>query len=110
MITVVIAGINGSGKTNLLKYIYDYFNKQIYYNNDLTNSIEFLFEKDESRVKEETNWEFINYLRSYEYYKKNNPENFNYQILKNNLKIFPKIIYIFQQKLIFKIFKHKLIC
>ncbi|MGL5411057.1 MAG: AAA family ATPase [Cetobacterium sp.] len=92
--TVVIAGINGSGKTNLLKYIYDYFNKQIYYNNDLTNSIEFLFEKDESRVKEQTNWEFINYLNSYEYYKKNNPENFSYQILKNNLKVFPKIIYI----------------
>lgn len=92
--TVVIAGINGSGKTNLLKYIYDYFYKQIYYNNDLTNSIEFLFEKDESRVKEQTNWEFINYLNSYEYYKKNNPENSSYQILKNNLKVLPKIIYI----------------
>ncbi len=92
--TVVIAGINGSGKTNLLKYIYDYFYKQIYYNNDLTNSIEFLFEKDESKVKEQTNWEFINYLNSYEYYKKNNPENSNYQILKNNLKVLPKIIYI----------------
>ncbi|MGL5277764.1 MAG: AAA family ATPase [Cetobacterium sp.] len=92
--TVVIAGINGSGKTNLLKYIYDYFNKQIYYNNDLTNSIEFLFEKDESKVKEQVNWEFINYLTSYEYYKKNNPENSNYQILKNNLKVLPKIIYI----------------
>lgn len=92
--TVVIAGINGSGKTNLLKYIYDYFNKQIYYNNDLTNSIEFLFEKDESKVKEQINWEFINYLNSYQYYKKNNPENSNYQILKNNLKVLPKIIYI----------------
>ncbi|MGL6169325.1 MAG: AAA family ATPase [Fusobacteriaceae bacterium] len=43
--TIVIAGVNGSGKTNLLKYIYDYFNKNYYYNNDLTNSIKFVFEK-----------------------------------------------------------------
>ncbi|ERT67833.1 hypothetical protein HMPREF0202_02268, partial [Cetobacterium somerae ATCC BAA-474] len=48
--TVVIAGINGSGKTNLLKYIYDYFDKNYYYYNDLTNSVKFVFEKEEEEI------------------------------------------------------------
>ena len=68
--TVVIAGINGSGKTNLLKYIYDYFYKEYYYNNNLTNSLEILFEKKEILVKEKLDWGFINYLKFYEHYKK----------------------------------------
>lgn len=50
--TIVIAGINGNGKTNLLKYIYDYFYNNYFYNNDLANSIEFLFEKEEKETLE----------------------------------------------------------
>ncbi len=90
----IIAGINGSGKTNILKYVYEYFNKQHYYNENLVNSIEFYFEEKEKNIKEKLYWSFIDYLRSFEYYKRTDPDNYNFKIIKENLKVFPKIIYI----------------
>ncbi|MGL6168441.1 MAG: AAA family ATPase, partial [Fusobacteriaceae bacterium] len=92
--TIVIAGVNGSGKTNLLKYIYDYFNKDYYYNNDLTNSVKFVFEKEEEEIKELIYNNLFNSLKLYENNKLHNPEDPNFKILNNSLKILPKIIYI----------------
>ncbi|MGL5703366.1 MAG: AAA family ATPase [Cetobacterium sp.] len=92
--TVVIAGVNGSGKTNLLKYIYDYFDKDVYSNRELANSIEFSFEKDEFILKTKLNLNFISYLKTFEFHKKNNPNNLNYQKIINSLKVLPKVIYI----------------
>ncbi|MBC2849880.1 AAA family ATPase [Cetobacterium sp. 8H] len=91
---IVIAGINGSGKTNLLKYIYDYFDKNYYYNNDLTNSIKFVFEKEEEEINELIYNNLFNSLKLYEHNRLHNPEDPNFKLLNNSLKILPKIIYI----------------
>ena len=45
----VIAGANGSGKTNILRYIYDYFNNQGYYNY-LKESINIYYEEEEKKL------------------------------------------------------------
>lgn len=92
--TIVIAGVNGSGKTNLLKYIYDYFDKNYYYNNDLNNSIEFLFEKEEKEINELIHNSLFNSLKFYENNRLHNPEDPNFKVFNNSLKILPKIIYI----------------
>lgn len=92
--TIVIAGINGNGKTNLLKYIYDYFNNNYFYNNDLANSIEFLFEKEEKETNELIYNNLFGLLKNYEINRLNNPENSNFKLLNNSLKVLPKIIYI----------------
>lgn len=92
--TIVIAGVNGSGKTNLLKYIYDYFDKNYYYNNDLTNSINFVFEKEEKEINELIYNNLFNSLKFYENNRLYNPEDSNFKVLNNSLKILPKIIYI----------------
>lgn len=90
----IIAGINGSGKTNILKYVYEYFNKRHYCNNNLVNSIEFYFEEEEKNIKEKLDWGFINYLQFFEHYKSTDPDDYNFKIVKEDLKVFPKIIYI----------------
>lgn len=92
--TIVIAGVNGSGKTNLLKYTYDYFDKNYYYNNDLTNSINFVFEKEEKEINELIYNNLFNSLKFYENNRLYNPEDSNFKVLNNSLKILPKIIYI----------------
>lgn len=92
--TIVIAGVNGSGKTNLLKYIYDYFDKNYYYNNDLTNSVSFVFEKEEEETNELIYNSLFNLLKFYENNRLHNPEDPNFKVLNNSLKILPKIIYI----------------
>lgn len=92
--TIVIAGVNGSGKTNLLKYIYDYFDKNYYYNNDLTNSINFVFEKEEEETNELIYNSLFNSLKFYENNRLYNPEDPHFKVLNNSLKILPKIIYI----------------
>lgn len=92
--TIVIAGINGNGKTNLLKYIYDYFNNNYFYNNDLANSIEFLFEKEEKETNELIHNNLFNSLNLYETNRLYNPEDSNFKLLNNSLKVLPKIIYI----------------
>ncbi|MGL5377710.1 MAG: AAA family ATPase [Cetobacterium sp.] len=92
--TIVIAGVNGSGKTNLLKYIYDYCDKNYYYNNDLTNSINFVFEKEEEEINELIYNNLFNSLKLYENNRLYNPENPDFKVLNNSLKILPKIIYI----------------
>lgn len=92
--TIVIAGINGNGKTNLLKYIYDYFNNSYFYNNDLANSIEFLFEKEEKETNELIYNDLFGLLKDYETNRLYNPENSNFKLLNNSLKVLPKIIYI----------------
>lgn len=92
--TIVIAGVNGSGKTNLLKYIYDYFDKNYYYNNDLTNSVSFVFEKEEEETNELIYNNLFNSLKFYKNNRLHNPEDPNFKVLNNSLKILPKIIYI----------------
>lgn len=92
--TVVIAGINGSGKTNLLKYIYDYFDKNYYQNNDLNNSIEFLLEKEEKETNELIRSNLFYFLKFYESNRVHNSEDPDFKLLNNSLKILPKIIYI----------------
>lgn len=92
--TIVIAGINGNGKTNLLKYIYDYFYNNYFYNNDLANSIEFLFEKEEKETNKLIHNNLFRLLKDYETNRLYNPEDSNFKLLNNFLKVLPKIIYI----------------
>ncbi|MGL6064142.1 MAG: AAA family ATPase [Fusobacteriaceae bacterium] len=90
----IIAGINGSGKTNVLKYVYEYFSKSHYNNNNLVNSIEFLFEEEEKKIEEKLKSNFMHYLGFYEYCEKNNSGDQNFKLISENLKVLPKIIYI----------------
>lgn len=89
----VIAGANGSGKTNILKYIYDYFNNQDYYNN-LKESLGIYYEEKEKRLADKLGALFFDVLRNFGWYKNQNSNDNSFLEVKNNLKILPKIIYI----------------
>lgn len=89
----VIAGANGSGKTNILKYIYDYFNNQGYYNN-LKDSLGIYYEEEERKLFDKLEGRFFEALRSFEWYKSQSSNYDAFLEVKNNLKILPKIIYI----------------
>lgn len=81
---IVIAGVNGCGKTNLLEAIYDYFVKTI--SNMITHNISFNFSGEEKEIfekikkikgQEKALYLYLSYLRDYVIYKsdKNNISN-----------------------------------
>lgn len=89
----VIAGVNGSGKTNILKYIYDYFYNNNYFN-DLKDTITFYLNDNEKNVNENIYNDLFMQLNQYEH---NSNYNFNdngFKMVRDNLKVLPKLIYI----------------
>ena len=103
---IVLAGINGSGKTTILEAIKDFFyNENVNYSNlEKSNiNLEIFFEDFEKNNIEEAEkssdnfkhalWVFFSSLRSYDYYRKNNNDYYQNQIAKR-FDIPPKIIYV----------------
>ena len=104
---IVLAGVNGSGKTTILEAIKDFFyNENVNYD-ELEKSnvnLDIFFEKFEKKNIEEAekssidNYEhklrdFFNALQSYSYYRKNNNDYYQGQISKR-FDNPPKIIYV----------------
>jgi len=104
---IVLAGINGSGKTTILEAIKDFFdNKNVNYSDTEKSNVnlDIFFEDFEKKQIEEAekssidNYEhklqdFFSALQSYEYYRKNNGEYYSYLIAKF-FENPPKIIYV----------------
>lgn len=103
---IVLAGVNGSGKTTILEAIKDFFyNENVNYSNlEKSNiNLEIFFEDFEKNNIEEAEkssdnfkhalWVFFSSLRSYDYYRKNNNDYYQNQIAKR-FDIPPKIIYV----------------
>ena len=104
---IVLAGVNGSGKTTILESIKDFFNnKNIDFNNiEKSNvNLDIFFEDFEKKQIEEVekssidNYEhklqdFFSALQSYEYYRKNSNDYYQNQIAKR-FNMPPKIIYV----------------
>ncbi|MGL5950519.1 MAG: AAA family ATPase, partial [Cetobacterium sp.] len=95
---VVIAGTNGSGKTNLLEAIYNYFiNKSGF---RIADNIEFKFSNEEQKILdnykqryqnqgEEYFFQHLNFYNSY----KNNDTTYDNGSYISDLKELPKVIY-----------------
>ena len=104
---IVLAGVNGSGKTTILEAIKDFFdNKNVNYSDTEKSNVnlDIFFEDFEKKQIEEAekssidNYEyklqdFFSALQSYEYYRKNNGEYYSYLIAKF-FENPPKIIYV----------------
>ena len=103
---IVLAGVNGSGKTTILESIKDFFdNKNVNYNEPEKSNVNLniFFEEVEKKNIEEAEkssnnfkhalWEFFNTLRSYDYYRKDSNDYYQNQIAKR-FDIPPKIIYV----------------
>lgn len=103
---IVLAGVNGSGKTTILESIKDFFdNKNINYD-ELEKSnvnLDIFFENFEKKKIEEaekssnnykhTLWNFFYTLQNYAYYRKDSNDYYENQLAKN-FKNPPKIIYV----------------
>ena len=104
---IVLAGVNGSGKTTILEAIKDFFNNKNINFGDIEKSnvnLKIFFEDFEKKQIEEAekssidNYEhklqdFFSALQSYEYNRKNNGEYYSYLIAKF-FENPPKIIYV----------------
>ena len=103
---IVLAGVNGSGKTTILESIKDFFNnKNINYDEPKKSNVNLniFFEDFEKKNIEEAEkssnnykqplWNFFKTLKDYDYYRKENDQLFESQISKR-FENPPKIIYV----------------
>ena len=105
---IVLAGVNGSGKTTILESIKDFFdNRNVNYNEPEKSNINLniFFEEFEKNNIEEAEklsnncsykymlWNFFKTLKDYDYYRKENDQLFESQISKR-FENPPKIIYV----------------
>ena len=89
---VVLAGSNGSGKTRILESILDYFQKIVNYIEN-ENVAGVFFETDEQSCLKEGYDSNMLYLILNYYNDENNVER-GRKVVEENLKVFPKIIYV----------------
>ena len=103
---IVLAGVNGSGKTTILEAIKDFFyNKYLNFNGPEKSNVnlDIFFENFEKNKIEEAEkssdnykhalWDFFGTLQSYNLYRKNSNDYYRNQIAKR-FDIPPKIIYV----------------
>ena len=95
---VVLAGSNGSGKTRVLESIKDYFESYIDIQAiKIINNLQIFFEKEEKECIDKIGSEKYFYS-NLEYFslndKKENLNDSSYLVIKKNLLILPKIIYV----------------
>ena len=93
---VVLAGSNGSGKTRILESIKDYFESYIDIQAiKIINNLQIFFEKEEKECIDKIGSEkyFYNTLKYFSL-KKENLNDSSYLVIKKNLLILPKIIYV----------------
>lgn len=95
---VVLAGANGSGKTRILESIKDYFESYIDIQEiKIINNLQIFFEKEEKECIDKIGSEKYFYS-NLEYFslndKKENLNESSYLVIKKNLLILPKIIYV----------------
>ena len=103
---IVLAGVNGSGKTTILEAIKDFFyNKYLNFNGPEKSNVnlDIFFENFEKNKIEEAEkssdnykhalWNFFGTLQSYNLYRKNSNDYYRNQIAKR-FDIPPKIIYV----------------
>lgn len=103
---IVLAGVNGSGKTTILEAMKDFFNNRNIDFNDIEKSniyLEIFFEDFEKNKIEEAEkssdnykhalWDFFGTLQNYNLYRKNSNDYYRNQIAKR-FDIPPKMIYV----------------
>ena len=95
---VVLAGSNGSGKTRILESIKDYFESYIDIQAiKIINNLQIFFEKEEKECIDKIGSEkyFYSALKYFSLNdKKENLNDSSYSVIKKNLLILPKIIYV----------------
>ena len=89
---VVLAGSNGSGKTRILESILDYFQKIVNHIEN-ENGAEIFFETDEQNCLNQGYDSNMLYL-ILNYYNDENIVERERKVVEENLKVFPKIIYV----------------